>query len=374
MMHSADRDGILLNVNDQWLKVLGYERGDVIGRNIADFLSDATRTHFLESIKPEFLSSGQLKKVPYEMLKRNGDTVHALVSSASQTDPHGRVASSITVVEDVTDLKRVEKEARLARERMFQAAKMVSLGTVVSGVAHEINNPISFVMLNAPALKKIWSDLEPVLTEYKDRHGSFEAGGLTDEELSAEVPELLNLLHQGAQRIKTIVDDLKSYSRQTPTTMDERIDINRVVEKSIKFTHTLITKATDHFSAELGSGMPTFMGNSQRIEQVMINLLVNACEALTDKSRGIAVETAFDDSTNQVICRVRDEGQGINEEHLRQLTDPFFTTKRDTGGTGLGLSVSAGIIDMHGGSIDIAPNAHKGITVTLGFPVDATSS
>jgi two-component system, NtrC family, sensor kinase len=373
MMHSADRDGSLLNVNDQWLSVLGFARDEVIGKNITAFLSDASRAHFLESIRPAFLSSGQLNRVPYEMVKKNGDILHALVSAASQTDPLGRITSSIAVLEDVTALKRIENEARLARERMFQAAKMVSLGTVVSGVAHEINNPISFVMLNAPALKKIWSDLVPVLADYRDRHGAFEAGGLSDDELIADVPELLDLIHQGAQRIKTIVDDLKSYSRQTPTRLNEQVDINRVVENSIRFMHDLISKATDRFSVNLGQGVPTFTGNRQRIEQVLINLLVNACEALTDRSRAITVETAFDAANHQVICSVRDEGEGVSEENLTQLTDPFFTTKRDTGGTGLGLSVSAGIIDMHGGNIDITPNPDKGITVALGFPVDGVS-
>jgi two-component system, NtrC family, sensor kinase len=196
---------------------------------------------------------------------------------------------------------------------------------------------------------------------------------LSDDELIADVPELLDLIHQGAQRIKTIVEDLKSYSRQTPTRLDEQIDINRVVENSIRFTHDLISKATDRFSVNLEQRVPTFTGNRQRIEQVLINLLVNACEALTDRSRAITVETAFDASTCQVICSVRDEGEGVSEENLMQLTDPFFTTKRDTGGTGLGLSVSAGIIDMHGGNIDIAPNPDKGITVTLGFPVAGAS-
>ncbi|WP_419656168.1 PAS domain-containing sensor histidine kinase [Desulfosarcina variabilis] len=372
MMHSADRDGSLLNVNDQWLNVLGYVRDEVIGKNITDFLSDASRTHFLESIRPQFINSGQLNRVPYEMVKKGGGIVHALVSAASQTDHRGRITSSITVLEDVTELKRIEKEARVARERVFQAAKMVSLGTVVSGVAHEINNPISFVMLNAPALKKIWSDLVPVLMDYKNQHGAFEAGGFTYDELIKDVPEMLDLIHQGSQRIKAIVDDLKSYSRQKPKSLDEQIDINQVVENSIKFTHSLITKATDRFTTNLGRGIPPFIGNNQRIKQVLINLLVNACEALEDRNQSITIETTFDESSNRVICRVRDEGEGVSEDNLRQLTDPFFTTKRDAGGTGLGLSVSAGIIDMHGGTIDISPNPDKGITVTIGFPVDVT--
>ena len=372
MMHSAAADGHVLNVNDQWLKVLGYERDEVLGRNIAEFLSEGSRNHFLESIKPDFLSSGQLIKVPYEMVTKKGGVVYALVSSASQRDELGRVTSSITVVEDITDLKRIEEEACLTRERMFQAAKMVSLGTLVSGVAHEINNPISFVMLNAPALKKIWTDLEPMLAENQNNSGDVEAGGLTYAELINEVPVLLDHIHQAAQRIKTIVDDLKSYARQTPGDLNERVDINEAAESSIKFTQNLITKTTNRFTVRLGKGIPTFSGNRQRVEQVLINLLVNACESLADRTDAITLETVFEKAEGRVVCRVRDEGEGVREDNLSRLTDPFFTTKRDTGGTGLGLSVSAGIIEMHGGGIDIAPNLSKGITATVWFPVHGT--
>jgi PAS domain S-box-containing protein len=373
MMHSADADGCLLNVNDQWLNVLGYERHEVLGQNIVDFLSGTSRPNFLEYIKPGFLSSGLLKKVPYEMVKKDGGVVYTLVSSASQRDEQGQVTSSLTVIEDVTDVKRIEKEARLARERMFQAAKMVSLGTVVSGVAHEINNPISFVMLNAPALKKIWADLEYLLAEYRIRHGDFEAGGFTYDELINEVPVLLDHIHQGARRIKTIVGDLKSYARQTPGDLNEQVDINTVAGNSIKFTQNLISGATDRFAVRLGYGIPTFTGNSQRVEQVLINLLVNACESIGCSSGAITLDTGFEKATSMIVCMVRDEGEGVSGKNLSRLTDPFFTTKRDTGGTGLGLSVSAGIVEMHGGSIDIAPNSDKGITVTVGFPLDGAA-
>ena len=145
------------------------------------------------------------------------------------------------------------------------------------------------------------------------------------------------------------------------------------MERSIKFTHNLIARATNCFSANLDRDIPSFTGNIQRMEQVLINLLVNACEALTDKNGAITVDTTFDESKGKVICRVRDEGEGLSEETLRQIFDPFFTTKRDGGGTGLGLSVSAGIVDMHGGTIDIVPNPDKGITVTLEFPIDANA-
>ena len=133
----------------------------------------------------------------------------------------------------------------------------------------------------------------------------------------------------------------------------------------------LISKITDHFTTQFGQSIPTFTGNRQRIEQVLINLLVNACESHTDKTGAISLETDFDKRAKRIICKVVDEGEGVSDVDISRLTDPFFTTKRDTGGTGLGLSVSAGIIEMHGGSIEITPNTDKGITVSVEFPLDA---
>lgn len=370
MMQSADASGCLLNVNDQWLNVLGYTRDAVLGRNVADFLSEDCRRTFLETVKPEFIRTGRLHKVPIEMVRQNGDLVHALITANSQRDAAGRIVSSITVVEDVTAVKKVEREARAARERMFQAAKMVSLGTVVSGVAHEINNPISFVMLNAQALQKIWTDLAPILVDYRDRHGNFDAGGFTHAELIAEVPVLLEHIHQGGRRVKKIVDDLKSYARQAPASLDRQVDINLAAGNAIRFTRNLIGGKGHRFTSRLAPDVPTFTGDPQRIEQVLINLLTNAVEALAENTGTIVIDTVYDAAAGRVVCRVQDDGEGVDARDLSRIKDPFFTTKRDMGGMGLGLSVSAGIVEMHGGSIDIVPNADGGVTVTVVFPLD----
>ncbi len=115
--------------------------------------------------------------------------------------------------------------------------------------------------------------------------------------------------------------------------------------------------------------MPPILGNAQRIEQVLINLILNACQALTSQDQGIFVSTRFDSVLQRVIVVVRDQGCGIAPEHLSHLTDPFFTTKRETGGTGLGLSVSATIVQQHGGTLDFYSIPGEGTTVTLALPV-----
>ena len=134
----------------------------------------------------------------------------------------------------------------------------------------------------------------------------------------------------------------------------------RLVESSIH-------KATSRFTVSYGEQLPQFCGNAQRIEQVLVNLILNACQALSGKEGAIELATYCDSSGSTVTFRLRDEGSGISPEHLARLTDPFFTTKRDSGGTGLGLSVSAGIVKEHGGllAFDSTPGSETIVTLTL---------
>ena len=135
----------------------------------------------------------------------------------------------------------------------------------------------------------------------------------------------------------------------------------RLVEPSIH-------QATVRFSAAYGDRLPCFLGNAQRIEQVLVNLILNACQALPDNERAIELTTWCDASRNTVVFRLRDEGSGVSPEDLPRLTDPFFTTKRENGGTGLGLSVSAGIVKEHNGTLEFVSAPGSGTTVTLTLP------
>jgi polar amino acid transport system substrate-binding protein len=122
-------------------------------------------------------------------------------------------------------------------------------------------------------------------------------------------------------------------------------------------------------SASYSPALPRVRGNSQRVEQVIVNLLLNACQALEGKGKEIVIATSFDPERAVVLLSVHDEGRGIAAEDLPRLTDPFFTTKREEGGTGLGLSVSAGIVKEHGGSLCFGSLPGEGTTVTLALPV-----
>lgn len=267
---------------------------------------------------------------------------------------------------------KAEKRSRIQQEQIFQAAKMTSLGTLVSGVAHEINNPITSVMLNAPILQKVWKSIDPVLQKHCQENGDFKVGNMSYGQLQQRMPRLIEDIAEGAKRVKVIVDDLKNYARQSPPEMNDSVDINAVVKKSASLVNNLIKKSTNHFSIESANHLPTFKGNAQRIEQVVINFLVNACQALTDNSQSISVAT-FYDAQDQTLCiQIADEGKGMTKETIERITDPFYTTKREEGGTGLGLSICNKIIEDHQGFLTFSSEPGKGTTATVKIPVSTT--
>jgi signal transduction histidine kinase len=151
--------------------------------------------------------------------------------------------------------------------------------------------------------------------------------------------------------------------------MQDRIDINVIADKAVGLLGNLIKKSTRRFQADLGVDIPVFTGNAQKIEQVIINLIVNACQALPDPNRGVRIATAFDRAENGILIRVSDEGCGIPEALLQRIRDPFFTTKREAGGTGLGLAIVDRIVRDHGGWISFDSAVGQGTTARVFLPL-----
>lgn len=267
------------------------------------------------------------------------------------------------------------EELRRHQQQLIQADKMTSLGVLVSGVAHEINNPSSLLLLNLPVLRDAYADTREILEDHYRAHGDFNLGGLPYSRMREEIPLMMDEMLDGAHRIKRIVGDLKDFARRGCTDLSDTVDLNTVVDTSIRLVDNSIRKATSRFEVSLASDLPTFRGNAQRIEQVVINLILNACQALRTSSEGISLSTYYEADeagTSCVILEVRDEGQGIAADAINQLTDPFFTTKRDSGGTGLGLSVSAGIVSEHRGRLVFDSTPGEGTLARMILPVERT--
>jgi polar amino acid transport system substrate-binding protein len=269
----------------------------------------------------------------------------------------------------VAERNRALEELRLHQDKLIQADKMATLGVLVAGVAHEVNNPTGLILLNLPILKDVYGDaLEALEARYQEQ-GDFLLGGLPYSRMRDEVPQILTDMSEGATRIRRIVEDLKDYARQDTVARREPFDLNAVAQAAVRLVDTSLRRATTRFETIYCEPLPLVSGNALRIEQVVVNLLINACQALPSVDRGIFLATGFDAEAGEVRLTIRDEGVGIPPESLSRLTDPFFTTRRESGGTGLGLSISAGIVQEHGGSLKFDSPPTQGTTATLTLPL-----
>jgi len=270
-------------------------------------------------------------------------------------------------------LKQAYEELKNTQAQLIQSGKLASIGQLAAGVAHEINNPITFVMLNAPIFEKVWNSVTPILEEYCRSNGDFRVSGMSYTQLEERMPLLLKDIKEGAMRVKRIVEDLKDFARQGPFDLTAMVDVNSTIKAAVGLVSNQIKKSTDYFEVEYGLDIPKFKGNTQRIEQVIINLLVNACQALPDKERSIQISTAYDKESSNVLVQVRDQGVGMSAEVLQRIKDPFFTTNRESGGTGLGLVISERIIEDHCGTMKLDSSPGKGTTVTVSLPANPSS-
>jgi len=269
---------------------------------------------------------------------------------------------------DVTDRIRMEREARDIQSRLIQANKMTSLGLLVSGVAHEINNPNNYIMANSRLLSLAWQDALKFLRRYYQENGEFLLGGIPFTELDSHSPELFEGIFDGSRRIEAIISNLKGFARQDRAVEEADVDLNKVASSAATLLHHELLRFTGNFHLELAQQLPLVRGNSQQLGQVIINLLTNACHALPDKGCAIWLATGFDAAAGRVSISVRDEGCGITRDDGDRIMEPFFTTKLDSGGTGLGLSICCSIIKDHAGTLEYHSEPGKGTTFTVKLP------
>jgi polar amino acid transport system substrate-binding protein len=163
------------------------------------------------------------------------------------------------------------------------------------------------------------------------------------------------------------VEDLKDFGRQGDPDLKEGMSLNEVLQTSLRLVENLVRKSTSSLVVDYTEGLPAVRGNAQRMEQVVVNLLMNACQALPDRDKGIRLRTYLDQDA--VCLEVRDEGVGIPAENLAHIADPFFTTKREMEGTGLGLAVSASIVKEHGGSLSFESAPGLGTVARILLPL-----
>jgi signal transduction histidine kinase len=273
----------------------------------------------------------------------------------------GQVESVLEICSNITKEKQMEFQ-------LLQSYKLASLGKLVAGVAHEINNPNTFIRGNIKIMKESFDDIFPIIDNYYDQRQELKIARLDYNVFKENIPILLDDMVEGANRIKKIVDGLRNFARKDEESLEENVNINHVVNNSYRLVETQLRK-TAKLKLKLGSEIPEFKGNCQKLEQVVVNMLINASQAIENGKGYIQVETKFDRENNEIIVHIEDNGKGIDEKAIKNIFDPFFTTKRDKGGTGLGLSITYGIIKEHRGCIEVDSRLDQGTRFTIHFPL-----
>ncbi|ALC15468.1 PAS/PAC sensor signal transduction histidine kinase [Desulfuromonas soudanensis] len=345
-----------LDVNQTALETYGYSREEFLAMPVLNPRPAGDGTRFPEVVSRE--KGGEDSVGPWPHRCKDGRILDMEI--VRKEIPFADRSALLVMAEDMTEKESLRREAD-------QVSRLAALGELAAGVAHEINNPNGMILRNLDFIGDILSDALPLLE--KEGEAGLQLGGLDFSQVRTEVPQLIDDMQQGAGHIRDIVRDMKDFVRLDDPSDDGPLDLNEAVATAVRLLDGPIRKATDAFELQLGDDLPPGVGSSRQIGQVVLNLVMNACQSLPDRSRGILVRTRFDPAKKRILAEVIDQGRGVAKEDLERLTDPFFTTRREQGGTGLGLSVSARIVKQHRGTLSFQTEPGKGTQVTLALPV-----
>lgn len=330
-------------------------------------VTDLTQPHSIKTGNPpgHYLEPTEITwpvgVYPRIQIRRDGERIPVEVSS-SLTYWEGKKAL-ISIIRDVTEQRRLQQQ-------LMQADKLASLGSLVAGIAHEINNPNNFITFNIPILGDYWQEIFPILDRNAAEHPDWMVLGMPYAEFKQDVLKLLNNMEHGSDRINNVVSELRNFARIQKDEFRTQIDIHKLVDRVITLTGKQVGKLVKSYQVELADNLPEIVVNPARIEQVLINLVLNAAQAADKKDSYVMLKARKDPLTPaQVIFEIEDNGCGMDEVVRARIFDPFFTTKEGMDGTGLGLSISYAIIQDHGGDISVTSLPGRGTTVKVTLPV-----
>jgi PAS domain S-box-containing protein len=400
----VDSHAVIKMVNGAACDLLGYEREELEG---APFSRIVTEGGFVENklLNP---SSGSIKNCEIGYVRKDGQKILMYFSSSTVFDPNHRGRDIVCIAKDITERKRFENELKTlnqelmdnektlskmisdlqkahadlkkAQTQILHSEKLASIGQLAAGVAHEINNPLGFIISNMKILQeyiqgyikilRVIDDLKTYITAGDVEKTRLTVDGLKglEEEINLDyirndINTLLEDSMLGLQRIRKIVTDLRTFARDEQAERMEMAKIEEVIDSvlsivlnEIKYKADLIKEFTN---------TPPVKCNPQRLGQVFVNLLINASQA-SDKKGTIHIKTYQQDK--YVCVDIVDTGRGISPEHVQRIFDPFFTTKPVGRGTGLGLSISYEIIKKHGGEMKVQSRVGEGTTFTVMLP------
>ena len=328
----ADTRGTILDINEAGFRMLCYTARE-------DFLGCATLSQTLvepaaEALFEEISSKGFIKDKECILRAKEGSELKVLFSGTTVTDGKGKVTGFQGIIKDITRRKNMEQQ-------LLQAEKLASLGQLSAGVAHEINNPLGLIL----------GYTQLILDGKSNLH---------------QQQEDLRTIEKHTRNCKRIVEALMNFARRTETKR-AAIDINRSVREVLTLMRHQLELEGLQIETSLDENLPPVQGDSEKLKQVFMNLILNAKQAITGPGK-ITVSSSYLGPEQKVMIQIHDTGGGIEPEFINKVFDPFFTTKPIGQGTGLGLSLSYGIVKEHGGDLLVKSDPGKGSTFSIVLP------
>ena len=277
--------------------------------------------------------------------------------------------------QDITEDKKIRQEGEFRLQQMIQSHKLKALGEVVAGVAHEINNPVSFIANNITMLEEMWNAVEPILASDGASHPDWSDKGIGYVEVCTNMKEIIEEFKIASQRIKRVVSGLKEFARTDETVEKKPVKIEEIIRGVMIIVGAQVRKTVSRVDIYVDSNLPPVQGHFQKLEQVIANLLINAHQAITPDRKGRIIITVRSlERLNAILIEIEDNGIGMKKEVMDHVFQPFFTTRRDLEGTGLGLSISYGLIKEHDGIIGVLSRPAVGTRFSIYLPLDSRTT
>lgn len=346
----ASPEGNIQWANPAFLSQTGYSADEVLGSSVRMMKSQQHSRAFYKLLW-RYVSSGRIWYGEVVNARKDGSVYTAEMTITPVRDETGQITNFIAIIQDITERKQAEWAMLDARETVSRAERLSALGIMAAGIAHEINQPLNSLKVLADGML------------YWQRQGK-------TPEISA-VMESVQEISRQADRIDMIIKHMRSFIHSSETSSSLPCDLNQAVEQSLSLMGSQLMSHEIEVSTDLAEQLPPLYGNSIQLEQVMINLLSNAMQALDTLDKpGKQVRIATSRVSGLVQLTVSDNGPGISKAIKDKIFDPFFTTKSTGGGMGLGLSIVHSIVASFGGQIKIKANKPAGgVTFRLEFPV-----
>ncbi len=366
---STDLEGTVLFWNKGAENIFGYKADEMVGRQKIDTLySDDETKRVTKELSASLLKDREGKSCEIKEITKNGRELCIHLTLSPRFDENGEIVGILGIGEDITERVQAEEALKNSQEKLYQAQKMDTLGTLVAGMAHEINNPINLIMYNISLFQKVWHDCLPVLNQYGGKEPGRKYGGLTYDFLEENSDRLLSDMDMAANRVAKIVSELKNFARQSNVVDKSSMQINTAVENALRLAQTSLRKSGVKLEVDLASDLPLLKGNLQNIEQIILNLVINAVQAIDHDQGVVRIATGFQNKDRRIFVSITDNGCGVAPDISDKLFDPFVTDKQAEGGTGLGLSVTYSLVSAHDGEIVFKSNKEKGTTFNVLFP------